>query len=522
MKKTRFLALLLCLMLLGSTALAEASVTAGMMAGINTERYPVSSEPVTYTAMMANNFIVGDPNESMPLFQLFTEITGVKFDWTVISTADLETQKALILASGELPDVSFGVFNDNDLLAYGPLGMFLPYENYIDSHMPNLKYTSEVMSPDLRTSLTFPDGHVYSLPKLGAPNVPSTALAYVNQIWLDELGLEMPTTTDELFDVLVAFKENAGKGSIPQNVIPLGINMKKVGWNEAMYAWFGVTTGTFIKDGIANYSPYNDGWKEMVKWLNKCWNAGLMDIEMFTQDDATFMAKGQEGLYGAFPTYSAMQVTTQDQYDNYSLIPALNGGAVHQRPRGNYTVLNCGVVSASVENPELLMAALDIFYDTDFGFQAIWGPFGIMTEIDAEGNYKYMDNIPPAGYSTLEEWSRTFHWNALPSSIDYTSKHDSLLVSYDRLMQYAVAELYEGHWINEPMIYCFQTPEESETLNGYLTDLNKYADENFALWVTGEKDVEADWDSYKAQLEKMSVKEYIAAYQAFYDRVMGE
>ncbi len=522
MKKTRFLILLMCLMLLGSTALAETSVTAGMMAGIKTEQYPVASEPVTYTAMMANNYITGDPNDSMPVFKLFTEITGVQLDWTVISNTDLATQKALLLASGEIPDVSFGVFDDSDVLAYGPLGMFLPYEEYIDTKMPNLKYMMEEVSPDLRKSLTFSDGHIYTLPKLGAPNVPSTVSAYINQVWLNELGLEVPATTDELFDVLVAFKENAGKGSIPENVIPLSWNMTAAWTQGALNAWFGVTTGEIIKDGVVGYSPYNDGWKDMVQWINKCWDAGLMDIELFTQDNATFVAKGQEGLYGVTQTYTAAQFLKLEMYDDYTLLPALNGRALRQRPRGNYTVLNKGVVSSGIKDPELLMAALDLLWDSDFNYQVIWGPFGIVTEIDAEGNYRYMDNIPPAGYATLEEWTRTFHWNQLPGGMVYTDKNDSVLQSYDRLIQYKLAELYEGHWINDVMIYSFQTPEESETLNGYLTDLQKYVDEQYALWVTGERDVETDWESYKAELEKLHVKEYIAAYQAYYDRVMGK
>ena len=54
----------------------------------------------------------------------------------------------------------------------------------------------------------------------------------------------------------------------------------------------------------------------------------------------------------------------------------------------------------------------------------------------------------------------------------------------------------------------------------YETDIEEYAKEMFALWVTGERDVEADWEEYIAELERLGVKEYIAANQAYYDRVM--
>lgn len=511
MKLRTLSALFLCLVLIASAAHAQ----------INTERYPVTTEPLTYTACMANNYI-SDPSQ-MPVFQQFTEITGVSFDWTVISSTNLETQVSLMLASNEIPDVSFGVFNDGNVLKYAPLGVFLHYEEYIDAGMPNLKYMATEVSPDLLKSLTFSDGHIYTLPKLGAPNVPTTTGVYINRAWLDELNLQMPATTDELYDVLTAFKAHAGEGSIPENCVPLAWSQSDKGWTTGqLNAWFGVTLGMMFKDGTAIYSPYTEEWKDMVLWLNKCWKNGLMDTELFTQDGATFKAKGRELLYGAMQTYTLQTVLdiSAGQDENYSLLPALNDRAFRQRPDGSYTVLNKGVISAAVEKPELLMSALDLLYDSDMGFQIVYGPFDIVTEITDEGEYKRKDDIPPAGYSTLEEWTRTFSWNQLPCAIEYTDQMNSLLQDFDRLAQYEMAEVYGGHWINDVMIYGFQTIEESNEMSEYSTDIEKYVNERYAQWVTGERDVEADWEEYKTQLEKLHVREYTAAYQAYYDRLM--
>ena len=70
------------------------------------------------------------------------------------------------------------------------------------------------------------------------------------------------------------------------------------------------------------------------------------------------------------------------------------------------------------------------------------------------------------------------------------------------------------------MIYGVQTIEESNEMSEYSTDIEKYVNERYAQWVTGERDVEADWEEYKTQLEKLHVREYTAAYQAYYDRLM--
>ena len=66
----------------------------------------------------------------------------------------------------------------------------------------------------------------------------------------------------------------------------------------------------------------------------------------------------------------------------------------------------------------------------------------------------------------------------------------------------------------------YQLPEEYDLIASYEADIKSYAAEMFALWVTGEQDIETGWDSYLAEMERMGVKEYIAAYQAYYDRVM--
>ena len=66
------------------------------------------------------------------------------------------------------------------------------------------------------------DGKIWSLPKVAETgiNLKMRDEWMINVKWLDELGLDMPTNTDEFYEVLKAFKDNAGKGSIPENVIP--------------------------------------------------------------------------------------------------------------------------------------------------------------------------------------------------------------------------------------------------------------------------------------------------------------
>ena len=61
--------------------------------------------------------------------------------------------------------------------------------------------------------VTNPDGHIYSLPKkLPMRPIVGNQL-FINKKWLDNLGLKMPETYDDLVTVLQAFKDKDANGN---------------------------------------------------------------------------------------------------------------------------------------------------------------------------------------------------------------------------------------------------------------------------------------------------------------------
>ena len=104
--------------------------------------------------------------------------------------------------------------SDYDLLRYAKQGIIIPLENLIDKYMPNLQAVFEKY-PEYRTMCTAPDGRIYSFPwieQLGFGKEAIQAIgdiAYINKKWLDFLGLEIPTTIDELEQVLIQFRDHA-------------------------------------------------------------------------------------------------------------------------------------------------------------------------------------------------------------------------------------------------------------------------------------------------------------------------
>ena len=271
--------------------------------------------------------------------------------------------------------------------------------------MPNLSKILEE-NPEYRKMITAPDGHIYSFPwieELGSGKEAIQAVAnipFINKKWLDELGLEVPTTTDELVEVLKAFRDGNPEGRT--DVIPMSFIMN--GGNEDP----GILLGAFgegdnqdhflvTDDKKVIYSTVQEGYKEGIKWLNSLQNEGLFDPEAFTQDWATYVSKGNNGRYGMFFTWDAANIVTNPE--DYIALPALAGpeGNVNV-PRSNGYGVDIGrcVVTSANKNLELTAKWIDELYDPLQSIQNNWGTYGDelnqnIFELKEDGTLAHLD-----------------------------------------------------------------------------------------------------------------------------------
>jgi len=92
----------------------------------------------------------------------------------------------------------YNTLSMDDLNLYGPMGVFIPVDDLIDQYCPNYK---DVLSrfPNLDgMSTSLADGKKYSWGTVNespARDYPDNL--YINKTWLDNLGLEVPTTMEE-------------------------------------------------------------------------------------------------------------------------------------------------------------------------------------------------------------------------------------------------------------------------------------------------------------------------------------
>ncbi|GGI66550.1 ABC transporter substrate-binding protein [Enterococcus alcedinis] len=468
-----------------------------------------------------------DPNEKL-IFQRLEEELNVHIDWTNYN-ADFAEKRNLDIASGDLPDAIFNAAaGDYDLLNWAESGVIIPLEELIDQYMPNLqKVFAE--RPEYRTLSTAPDGHIYSLPwieELGAGKESIHTvndMAWINVDWLEALNLEMPTTTEELITVLEAFKTQDPNGNGEADEIPFSFINN--GGNEDLKLLFGAfgegdNDDHLVVDdaGKVQFTADKEGYKEAIKYFNQMYDKGLIDIEAFEQDWNTYVAKGKEHRYGVYFTWDKANISGMNE--SYDVLPVLAGpdGRKHiTRTNGMGFSRDRFVITSANKNLELTARWIDKMYEPLQSVQNNWGTYGDTEQANIfelkDGSLQHLDL---AGEAPGELRQKTEASGPLAILDSYygtvTTMPDDAKWRLDLMHEYYVP--YVNNENNYPRV--FLEKEQTDRLSKIETDMWDYTYRKRAEWITNGK-IDAEWDEYLAELDRVGLEEWLEIKQAGYD-----
>lgn len=480
-------------------------------------------EPLDFAVVLLDADL--SPNE-IQIYQELEEKTGVKINWQTVPDAGWEEKRSLLFASNNLPDAFFGNFilTDNDVLKYGTQGMLIPLEDYITPEiMPNLSSTFEKY-PELKKSVTAPDGHIYGLPSFDNGSVTTTTnVHYINKDWLEAVNMEVPTTTEAFYQVLKAFKENDVNGNgDPNDEIPYSFQ-KSTNYISDLFGAFGIIddykTHIDVQNGKVIFTAADPAYKEAIMFFNRLFKEGLIDQEAFTHDSKAFKAKlkSEERIVGSFQSWRSTGWAIEEGDDSYVPVPPLVGPKGHQLyPERINGVKSKGAFAVSYEakNPEYIMAWVDHIYEPFFGLQISYAlKDGVHIE-DKDGDGKY---------ETLVEATTDNRTGVIPQGkvrIDnVTPEASAMLAEKPKHLaeKHMLDAYYNQHYRGEYYPKVFFTLKEVERLSILRTDIVDYSNEMYARWmqVGG---IEDDWDSYLDRLNQMGLKELIQIHQDALDR----
>ena len=347
MKFPRYFSLLLALAML---------LCAVPLAGLAEEERP------TLTILMAQDTYVED-YETNAFTKVIEDSMNVNLDFELLPAADAADKLSVMISSGqELPDVVNYSLDITTTYRYAQTGAFLPLNDYYEQYGDNVKKVAE-MSPGFFDSVTCPDGNIYSVPiYTKALHDEHMYKIWINQTWLDALNLEMPTSLDELKEVLIAFKEGDPNGNGQADEIPLSFWQ---GWGckiDSLFGWFGLPendTHIRMENDTAIFVPGEQAYYDALVYFNDLYNAGLLDKEGFSHTNEQYMATSRSNptMYGVMIQSFAHQIAGSNS-EHYAVLPPFEGTVWNVNPEAKSASMSVFVTTAC-EYPEVMMRYFD-------------------------------------------------------------------------------------------------------------------------------------------------------------------
>ena len=493
----------------------------GALAEFNAEGLPIVNGDFSFSILVDES---GLPEDKIML-PILQEQTGVTVDFQCFPYQTALEKMGVLLNSGDYPHVIAGwLLSERDVMDLSADGTLIPLEDLFAKYAPNI--TALLSDEVTRKAFTLPDGHIYTIPYvIGEPEC--TFKPYINKEWLDRLGLTMPSTTEELKQVLIAFRDQDANGDgDPSNEIPFSGDPNNL--NLGMCAgWFGVdASGNSayrffeLADGKLHFTANTPQFKEFIEFFADLYKEKLIDPEMFTQDLAMWKSKGQQGLYGVSIAYgSGDYFDLVNQYTPYLPLPVLSSPncpnpIFHRNSYGSTMFRTQAALTdkCDEETAAVIVRWFDNTFSEDNSAQFSWGPLGICIEKVSDGVYQ---SINSDGWDQAKK--DKYSWaNIYCQSLPRYMRDMKLIASADAIPEYKEMDIADDlyrPYLNEAIPKVWTSNEaDSDRASILSTDIEAYIKSKMAQWVSGEADVGAEWDAYCAQLETYGLAELTEIY----------
>ena len=481
----------------------------------------VSDKKITLK-VMARRDPMGGPWENLRIFKDLEEMTNVHFEFDVVYEGYAE-KKNLALATGDLPDIFLGGITVDDEETYGPQGVLIDLTDLIEKYGTNMKATFEKY-PLLKKSITASDGKIYALGQVLSTPTMGSYKPVINSNWLKNLNLNVPETTEQLYEVLKAFKTKDPNQNGQADEIPLG-EYQFSNLNGMLLPAFGaMAQDIYVKDGKVIFTPMTDAYKYYLDYIYKLYKEELIDPMFISQSMDEFLAKTKLNTYGV------LGAVRQSDWTQFQMLSPLTSEYNSEKfSSSTDRVYYTGGLAITKNNkyPVETIKWADLFFtELDDGIDgitgaALWiGRRGVDWDF-AEGKsaVKYLFT-PEEGQTEIQYLLN----KVTPSQSGFIGQ----------LMLDAPFESPYLRWVGENnMKYVFPyikndwiypsgarfTKEEHEKLSILKTDISKYVEQERAKFATGENSLN-NWDEYIQTLKNMKVDEFIEIHQNAYDRFM--
>ena len=456
--------------------------------------------------------------DKVKMFGEAFEKTNIKVVGSGLGTGnDVNSAFNIMMVSNPLPDIIHGT--KSNLMKYATEGAFVNLDPYINAYAPNIKKFFEENEWARKGSLAA-DGKLYYIPHIryGTP----MKGFYIRTDWLEKLGLDVPKTTEEFYNVLKAFRERDPNGNGIKDEVPYFYRDKGV---DDLLQLFGVKYSWYITgDGKCEYGKVQPEMKTAATELARWYKEGLVDQEIYTRGSSAREQLLGGNVGGATHDWFTTTASFNDKYTD-----SINGFAfeaiappadINGKVKEDYArkLLSGNGWAISKDNRYIVetIKFFDFWYSEEGIRLFNYGVEGVDYNM-VDGKPVYTDTVLKAE-GGAPDYLRKIGKNELGSM--------SLIESEVQTMN---AQARKGFSLYADNNYCSEqfpdltfTTEEQRIIKEKETAINTYVSEKMQAWIMGNESPEENFDEYIATVKSMGYDELRTAYQNAYDRYMKQ
>lgn len=277
----------------------------------------LAEEPIKLTIAIPDKVNVEDYNTNEMTLQLEEDL-GIDIEFIVLASTDYATKINLMVQSGnELPDAIICQSMSLDMIySWAQEDAIIPLTDYYaDPELAvNINKSYEEVG-DFRPMITLPDGEIYQVPTYAQ----SVGNEQGSKLWLDvtvleEMGLSLPTTTDEMLEMF-----RAVKAKYPDKLLVAGYGGVR---GDSSSSWFDYFMNSFvysnsnkdfmkIDDGKLSFAYTTEEWKEGLKYIKTLIDEDIIARESLTQDRTQWIS-----MINTLDTFGLVYITPGEFTDS--------------------------------------------------------------------------------------------------------------------------------------------------------------------------------------------------------------
>lgn len=503
---------------------------------------PICKETVALTVAIPQGSVVENWDTCYQTVYI-EETANFDLQFEIFPTNEYSQQLTLMVTAGgdDLPDVILSGLSDTRAYLFGLAGAIIPLNDYLEHSNYYINEAIERTGVNFMEMVTSPDGNIYALPVYNQSIVNEyPARFFIYQPWLDKLGFEKPNTTEELYQVLKAFRTEDPNGNGKADEIPtvcykgrwdgpglikiLMMPFQKVQVN----GWY------TVENGEVYFAPTTDGFRDGIRYIRRLVSEDLLSPLTFTQDEKQLgaMTGGETTIVGLLVRQSLdgslFSATDPRRAEYEGMPPLLSQDGTSRYALYAPTVANpAGAISKNCKTPEAAYRFLEYLCSEEISIMTRFGEKGVdwlepapgeKSMFEAMGYPATLKFVSPLWASPQNKW-----WAQVGPYVRQYSIAAGMVWDGNELNnEYLAAKIlpeYMGRGPEEVIPKFIFTDEEEKQIAEMATVLNDYIKESVARFAVGELDVEKDWDNFQSELKALGIDTVTQVYQAVYDRM---